>query len=1036
MLNAIIQWSLQNRLIVVIAALVLVIVGCISASDMNVDVLPEFAPTFVIVQTEAPGMVPEEVESLISLPLESALNGTPGVSFVRSNSMPGISNIMVIFDYSTNVYLARQLVNEKLQMVIPRLPTGVGPPTMLPVMATVGDVLKIGLVSKQTSLMDLRTLADWDIRNRLLAVPGVARVLVQGGEQKQFQVLVHPEKLKAYGVTLTQVQTAAQNANVVAAGGFLSTPDTQLMIRGMGRTRKLADLENSVVATREGTPVLLKHVADVRVGPAFKIGDALVSAQPAVELIITKQPGVDTLAVTHRVELAMAELKNSLPPDVQVITVFRQANFIQRSIDNMYEAIITGGILVVVVLIVFLLNWRTAAISLTAIPLSLMTAVLIIKASGGSINTMTLGGLAIAVGEVVDDAIVDVENVYKRLRENAASASPKPAISVIYDACLEVRSSVVYATFIVAMVFIPVFALTGVEGRIFTPLGVSYIIATLSSLLVALTVTPALCMSLLAHQRRPYQHEPFTVERLKDAYRVCLSFILKHSRITIALAVAAMLASFSLLPFMGQAFLPPFREENLIVPATGTPGQSLDATLRIGDAIEKALLNRSDVVAIAQRAGRAEMDDDAGGPHFSEFDIHLKDTGKPLSETLSELRAELHKVPGVVFDIGSFINDRMNDVLSGGIRAPIAIKIFGPDLAELRRLANEVAAVVKDIPGTVDVRPEVQVLVPEVHIQIDREKAARYGLSANDLSLAMQTAFNGQVVSQVLEGQRIFPLNVWFDPASRHNIQVISSTLIDTPSGAKIPLSELATIQIEKGPNTVVREQVARRIVVQANVSGRDVVSVVNEARQAISTKVPMPAGYYLHFAGQYEAQQEASFKLLWTSALSLLAIMLLLFKGLGSWRSTLLVASNLPLAMIGGILAVSLTGSVISIGSMIGFISLFGISTRNSLLLVTHINSSLEEGLPLKEAIMTGSLERVSPVMMTALTAGLGMLPLAVLGGTGRELEQPLAIVIVGGLVTSTALTLLVIPALFLQFGGTRPGVLNTRSVSNLASR
>ncbi len=494
----------------VIAAFVLVVVGCILSADTNVDVLPEFAPTFVIVQTEAPGLVPEEVESLISLPLESALNGTPGVTFVRSNSMPGISNIMVIFDYSTNVYLARQLVNEKLQMVIPRLPPGVGAPTMLPVMATVGDILKIGLLSKQTSLMDLRTLADWDIRNRLLAVPGVARVLVQGGEQRQFQVLVHPEKLKAYGVTLTQVQAAAQNANVVAAGGFLVSPDKQLTIRGMGRTRKISDLENSVVATREGTPVLLKHVADVRIGPAFKIGDALINAQPAVELIITKQPDVNTLAVTQRVEQALEELKASLPNDIQFVTVFRQANFIQRSIGNMYEAIITGGILVVVVLVVFLLNWRTAAISLTAIPLSLITALLIIKSAGGSINTMTLGGLAIAVGEVVDDAIVDVENVYKRLRENAASLNPKSVISVIYQACLEVRSSVVYATFIVAMVFIPVLALTGVEGRIFTPLGFSYVVATLSSLFVALTVTPALCMYLLSPSTLSTSHLPLS----------------------------------------------------------------------------------------------------------------------------------------------------------------------------------------------------------------------------------------------------------------------------------------------------------------------------------------------------------------------------------------------------------------------------------------------------------------------------------------------------------------------------------------------
>lgn len=999
-------------------AIAMVILGVFASADTNVDVLPEFAPTFVIIQTQAPGMVPEEVEALVSIPLEAALNGMPGVTFVKSVSMPGISNIMVIFDYKTDVYVARQLVNEKLQLAVSRLPPTVGPPTMLPVMATVGDVLKISLVSKQTSLMDLRTLAEWDVRNRLLAVPGIARVLVQGGEQKQFQVLVHPEKLKAYGVTLTQVQTAAQNANVVGAGGYLVSPDRQLTIRGMGRTKRIEDLEKSVVATREGTPILLKHLAEVTVAPGFKIGDASVNGKPAVELIVTKQPGVNTLAVTERVEKALGELKSALPADVQMVTVFRQASFIQRSIYNMCEAIITGGVLVVVILLIFLLNWRTSVISLTAIPLSLLAAVLIIKGSGGTINTMTLGGLAIAVGEVVDDAIVDVENVYKRLRENQLLPCPRPFMQVIYEACTEVRSSVVYATFIVALVFIPVFALSGVEGRIFTPLGFSYVVATLSSLLVALTVTPALCMYLLTRGQSLQAGEPITVEKIKRAYNLMLEKLLKHSVLVLAFAGALLAASLVLVPFMGQTFLPPFREENLIIPALSPPGQSLEATNRLGLAVEAELKKRSDVLAVAQRAGRAELDDDAGGPHFSEFDVHLAESKQPLEQTLSQIREQLHRVPGAVFDIGSFVADRMNDVLSGGVRTPIAIKIFGPDLGTLRRLAAEATSIVSTVPGAVDVRPEVQVLVPEVHVEIDRDRAARYGLSANDLSTTLQTAFNGQVVSQVLEGQRMFPLNVWFDQNSRNNLDVIRSTLIDTPSGAKVPLSELANITVENGPNTIVREQVARRIVVQANVSNRDVVSVVKDARSSLTQKLHLPAGYYIEYAGQYEAQREASFRLLWTSMLALCGILLLLYKGLGSMRSTLLVSSNLPMAMIGGILAVALTGNVLSIGSLIGFISLFGISTRNSLLLVTNINALISQGVPFERAIIKGSLERVAPVLMTALTAGLGMLPLAVLGGAGRELEQPLAIVIVGGLITSTALTLFVIPSLFYALG------------------
>jgi CzcA family heavy metal efflux pump len=1017
MLNQLIEWSLRNRLIVVIAAMLLALFGSYASMHTSLDVLPEFAPPQIILQTEAPGMVAEEVEALVSLPLESVLNGTPGVTLVKSISMPGISNITVIFNYGEDIYRARQMINERIQMVTSRLPKNVGVPTMLPVMSVVGDVLKIGITSDKTTPMELRTLADWDVRNRILSVPGVSRVLVMGGEQKQYQVLVRPDKLKALNVTLGQVQAAVEQANVSAPTGYLVTPDQQFSIRGMSRTTTLDDLANSVVATRAGVPVLLKHVASVQISGAFKYGDAVVNGEPGVEIIVSKQPWVDTLDVTKRVEKAVDQVRKSLPPDVQVFYIFRQADFIERSIGNMFQAIATGGALVVLVLLLFLLNWRTSFISLTAIPLSLLSAVLVIKLTGGSINTMTLGGLAIAVGEVVDDAIVDVENVFRRLRENKLSADPKPILLTIYEACREVRSSVVYATFIVAMVFLPVFTLPGVEGKIFTPLGVSYIIATLCSLLVALTVTPALCMYFLGRAKNIPHHEPVTVNLAKAVYSGTLHMLLIRPAMVLIAAVIVFMASISLLPFMGQAFLPDFRENNLIIAATGLPGQSLEATTRMGIAIERKLLQNKEVIAVGQRAGRAELDDDAGGPNFSEFDVKLADNGRPLAPLLADIRTHLKELPGIAFDVGSFISHRMDDVLSGGTRADIVIKIFGPDLAQLRALAGQVSNILKTVPGAVDVRPEAQLLVPEIRVKIDRPAAARFGLTSQQLSQAMETAFQGRVVSQVLEGQKLFGLKVSLDEQYRHNLDQIRGTLIDTPSGARIPLDEVASIEVVEGPNAVIRENVARRIVVQGNMSGRDIVSIVQDAQEKINKQISLPPGYYIEYAGQYEAQRVASQRLLWMSLLAFVAVLLLLNKGLKSWKLTFLVLSNLPLAAIGGIIAVAITGNVISIGSLIGFISLFGISTRNSILLVSHINDLLQSGSKFDDAVFRGALDRLSPVLMTALTAGLGMLPLAVLGGPGRELEQPLAVVIIGGLISSTILTLIVIPALFKLF-------------------
>lgn len=1017
MFNWLIDWSARNRLIVVSFAVLLIVVGAFKARDSEMDVLPEFAPPQVVVQTEAPGLVAQEIETLVSFPLETAINGTPGVTSVRSVSQNGISLITVVFAFGTDIYRARQLVNEKIQLVMPRLPRVASPPAMLPVMSAVADIMKIGLTSEHISLMELRTLADWTIKNRLLAVPGVARVYVIGGDSKQFQVLVDPKKLRSFKVTLRQVEAAVGQSNVVSPSGVIVTPDKQFPIVSNARVHGLDDIANSVVIERNGVPVLVRHIAEVQIAPAFKLGDAVVNGKPGIEIVVSRQPWCNTLDVTRRVQSALAELKNGLPADVEMTIIFRQANFIENSINNVVTAIGLGALLVVIILLLFLYNWRTAAISLTAIPLSLLAAVVIIKAFGGSINTMTLGGLAIAVGEVVDDAIVDVENVYRRLRENKLRGNPKSTFRVVVEACREVRSAVVYATFIVALVFLPVFCLTGIEGRIFSPLGYAYVIATLSSLVVALTLTPALCLMFLGNQKFVGMKEAPLMRLLKAQYANLLEHALRVPRLILGGAVIMFVAALSLLPSMGQEFLPAFQEENLIVAVSGLPGQSLAATTRMGVAIEKNLMQHANILAVGQRAGRAEMDDDAGGPNFSEFDLQLKSTNHPLSSIVADVRSHFDELPGISYDVGSFIQHRMEDVLSGGTRAQIAIKVFGPDLAVLRHLANSVWRDLRSVRGAVDARIEPLVLVPEINVKIDRIRASRYGVTADALARNLETAFNGVIVSQVLDDEKLFGLKVWLTEPARGNIDEIRALLIDTPDGSMIPLNELADVKLADMPNAVVRENVARRIVVQANTAGRDVVSVVNEAREKIS-KLQLPPGYYIVYAGEYAAQQDAARSLLLTSLIALLGSLVLLRQGLKSWRSTLLVASNLPLATVGGIAAVALSGGVLSIGSLIGFISLFGISTRNSLLLVTHINSLEQRGLSSREAIFHGALDRLGPVMMTAATAALGMLPLAVWGGTGRELEQPLAVVIVGGLMSSTLLTLLVIPALFTLFG------------------
>lgn len=1021
MLNRLIHFSIDNRFLVLCLATIFVAAGVYLGAQMDVDVLPDFAPPKVEIQTECPGLVAQEVESLVSMPIEAAVNGTPGLASVRSISMAGISKLSVVFQDGTNIYTDRQLIQEKLQLVRGLLPVSCGAPTMEPVTSELGDILKVGIISDKLSPLELRSLCDFDVRNRLLSVPGVARVLIFGGDQKQFQVLIDPDQLRSKGVSLDQLAAAVRACNAVSPDGFLVTADMQIPIRGLLRVDDVQEIKNSVVTQRNGVPILVRHVASVLEGGAFPVGDAVVNGQRGVEFIVTKQPGVGTLDVERRAQATLnriaAEHKN-----VTFIPIFQQSDFIEQAISNMTSSILLGGAIVVVVLLIFLSNWRASVISLTAIPLSLLCAVAVIKGLGGTINTMTLGGLAIAVGEVVDDAVVDVENAYRRLRENSASDNPLPALAVIFQSCTEVRSSVVYATFVVALVFLPVFTLTGVEGKLFGQLGLAYVAATISSLCIALTITPALCSYLLGKSGAVQLHEPPLLHLLKSGYGRLLHFVSESPVKIMAATAVVLILSVSLIPFMGHAFLPDFEDKDLMIPTSAMAGQNLKASTRIGMAVEKELSKLDEVAAVGQRVGRAELDDDAAAPNFSEFDVRLK-AGADLDQASSKIRKILGSIPGITFELASFLTDHINDVLSGGTQSDLVIKIFGPDITVLRQLANDMSTILEHVPGTADVTPEQQILTDEVDISIDRQKAARYGITADDVARVAENVLDGPVVSQVLDNQRLYGLRLWGQPDTHTSLAEIAAVPIDTADGAKIPLSEVASVTIGQGPNALVRENVNRRVTVLANITAKDMVGVVQAAQAMIGQKLALPAGYYITYAGQYAAQKASMEKLAVVSLIAFLGIMVLLCQGLAGLRSALLVASNLPLAAIGGLFAVTLMGNVLSLGSLIGFISLFGISTRNSLLLVSHINQLRSEGQELKAAVRHGCMDRLAPVLMTALTAALGMLPLALSGGSGRELEQPLAVVVVGGLVSSTALTLMVIPALYALLGRHAPG-------------
>ncbi len=1020
MLNKIIAWSLKNRLIVVALTLFLIVYGVFTVTRLPVDVLPDLNRPTVTIFTESSGMAPEEVETLVSFPIETAMNGAPGVTRVRSASGVGLSLVFVEFDWSQDIYRARQIVNERLQVVKERMPDGINP-TMGPISGIMGEVVQIGMWSEDRPSYEVRSLADWVVRPRLLSIPGVAQVSVIGGGAMQYQVLADPAKLRQYNVSVIELNEAVSQANINSGGGYLMRPYQEIIIRNIGRVANLSDIENSVIKVVEGTPITVKQVASVQFGRPVLRGDASIQGTPGVVLSVQKAPGVDTIGLTEQVLKAVKEVRPSLPSDVQINdNLFRATHFIDTSISTVEHAMRDAFILVSIVLFLFLLNFRTTFISLTAIPVSLVIAAITFHFFGLGVNTMTLGGLAVAIGVLVDDAIIDVENVFRRLRENRHAAHPRPVLQVIYHASKEVRNSIVFATLIIALVFLPLFALSGIEGKIFTPLAIAFIVALFASLLVSLTLTPVLCSYLLPKMKQIAHGEDSRLVRwLKRWNAPIVRWSMHHHGLVIGLGILLVAGAVGLGSRIGTTFLPPFNEGSYNLMLTLPPGTSLQETNRVGGIAEKLLMKLPEVESISRRTGRAELDDHAEGVNTTEIELRpKKGVDQPAFE--QKMRGELAKLPGVNSSIGQPIGHRIDHMLSG-VRAQIAIKVFGEDLDTLRRLAKEIEAQMRQVPGVVDLNVERQVEIPQIKIAIDREAAARYGLTVMEVAETLETAFNGHPVSQVIQGQRTFDLVVWFDERSRNDLNAIRSALVKAPNGTMIPVSQVASVTESTGPNTIYRENVQRRITVSANVGDRDLGTVIQEIQSRIDANVKLGEGYFVTYGGQFESQQGASRVILMLGLVVIAAIFLLLYVALKSWRMALQVMVNLPLAFVGGVVALKMTGLDLSIAAMVGFITLFGIATRNGIMMLTHyVHLMKEEGEQFSKAmILRGTQERLSPVLMTAISAALGMVPFALAGNTpGKEIMHPVAVVLLGGLVTSTLLDQVVTPALFWRFG------------------
>ena len=1021
MLNRIIKLSLRNRLVVLLGAVLLLIAGLYTAKNTDVDVFPDLNAPTVVVMTEANGMAPEEVERLVTFPIETAVNGATGVRRVRSSSTTGFSVVWVEFDWGTDIYRARQIVSEKTAVVEEMLPDGVGSPTLGPQSSILGELMFVSLTADSTSLQDLRTIADWTVRPRLLATGGVAQVSVLGGEVREYQILLNPGRMRHYGVSLDEVCEAVDGMNGNVAGGILYEYGNEYIIRGVLASDNVGTLAGSLVKTTASGPVLLGNVAEVKIGNSRpKMGTASHDGKPCVMVTVTKQPNTSTVDLTAKIDTVLMELGKTLPRDVKVSSdIYRQERFINSSIDNVMKSLYEGGLFVVIVLFLFLMNVRATVISLITIPLSLLVSVLTLHLLGLTINTMSLGGMAIAIGSLVDDAIVDVENVYRRLRENS-SLPPgfrQSTLTVIFNASKEVRLPILNSTLIIVASFVPLFFLSGMEGRLLVPLGIAFVTALGASTLVALTLTPVLCSYLLAG-RRPSSGklltEPYVARKLKTAYgRLLGRALTRHRQV---LAVTAVLTVVAIVGFatLGRSFLPPFNEGSFTIGVSTLPGISLEESDRIGHRVEEALLAIPEVQTVGRKTGRAELDEHALGVNDSELEVPFVLGDRSKQEVMDDIRARLAAIPGIAVEVGAPVTHRIDAMLSG-TRANIAIKVFGPDLGTLYSLGKKIEESVKDIDGIADLNVERQVERPQLRIEPRREMLARYGVTLPQFARMVGVLLGGQVVSQVYEGEKSFDLTLKVADADRMTAADIAAITVDA-NGAKVPLGTLANITSAMGPNTINRENVARKLVVSANVSGRDLLGVVNDIRERIDAEVAMPEDYHVEYGGQFESERTASRTLLVTSVFSIAAIFLLLFNEFRSVRQASVILLNLPLALIGGVLVLWLSGGVVSIPATIGFISLFGIATRNGMLLVSRYNDLRAEGYTLTESVMHGSIDRLNPILMTALSSALALVPMA-LGGElpGNEIQSPMAKVILGGLFTSTLLNAFIIPIMYL---------------------
>lgn len=1019
MLNKIIHYSLHNRLVVLVCAVLLLIGGTYTAYHTDVDVFPDLTAPTVVVMTEANGMAPEEVERLVTFPVETAVNGATHVRRVRSSSTTGFSVVWVEFDWGTDIYLARQIVSEKLAIVTDDLPQNVGRPTMGPQSSILGEMMIIGLTSDTTSLLDVRTMADWTIRPRLLSTGGVAQVAVIGGDIKEYQILLDPARMKHYGVGLDQVLLVCRQMNQNANGGVLYEYSNEYIIRGVLTTTKAEELAKGVVAmTPDNTPILLEDIATVKIGGKQpKLGLASERTKPAVLITVTKQPNTSTIELTEKLDAVMADLQKNLPSDVHVSTdIFRQSRFIDSSINNVKNSLFEGSFFVIIVLFLFLMNVRTTVISLVALPLSLLVSILTLHYLGLTINTMSLGGMAIAIGSLVDDAIVDVENVYKRLRQNRLLPveQQRPTKDVVFDASREVRMPILNSTLIIVVSFVPLFFLTGMEGRMLVPLGIAFIVALFASTVVALTLTPVLCSYLLDRKGEKPTQDAWVARKLRGVYEKALLFSIHHKQAVLGSTIVVFVVALGLFFTLGRSFLPPFNEGSFTINVSSLPGISLEESDKIGHRAEELLLQVPEIQTVARKTGRAELDEHALGVNVSEIEAPFELKDRSRAEVTNDVREKLSTISGANIEIGQPISHRIDAMLSG-TEANIAIKLFGTDLNRMFQIGNQIKDAVKGIEGLVDLKVEQQIERPQLTITPKRDILAKFGIPLPEFQEYVNVMLGGEVVSQVYDDGKTFDLTVKTSDESRATMDDIRNLMIDA-NGTKVPLSYVSEIRSAAGPNTINRENVRRKIVISANVSERDLRGVVNDIQQAVNEKIVLPEGYHIEYGGQFESEQAASRTLLLTSLMSLLVIFLLLYHEFKDARESGVVMINLPLALIGGVFILCLTSGEISIPAIIGFISLFGIATRNGMLLISHYTQLRSEGMALQQAVVQGSLDRLNPILMTALSSALALIPLAVNGDLpGNEIQSPMATVILGGLLSSTFLNGFIIPIIYL---------------------